>query len=198
MTQKKPTKKVAVLTTEDPIKETLAHAVERVTADLEHPESSGLITVPNPILRKKSTLVTKVTPAVRKLADEMIDYMLEHKNDPVAPVSISAPQFGKNIQLVVFYRNYMFKERSGIETIINPVLSKLRKYHIIRETCLSIPGRAFYVRRARYAKITGQNLDGNSRAYKGNEIEAQVFQHEVDHLNGILIDESGEMVPRGV
>ncbi len=198
MTQKKPTKKVAVLKTEDPIEETLAQATKRVAATLKQPETSGLITVPNPILRKKSKLVTKVTPAVGKLADEMIDYMLEHKNDPVAPVSTSAPQFGKNIQLVVFYRNYMFRERSGIETIINPVLSKLRKYHIVRETCLSIPGRAYYVRRARYAKVSGQNLDGNSRTYKGNEIEAQVFQHEVDHLNGILIDESGQLVPGGV
>lgn len=194
MTQKKPHQKLAVLKTEDPIEGVVASVVKAAVNSIEQPDSSGLITVPNPILRKKSKLITDVTPAVRALAEKLTDYMLDHKHDNVSPVSISAPQFSKNIQLVLFYRNPLYRERTGVEVIINPTLSKHRKYTILRETCLSLPGRAFYVKRAAHVKMTCFNLDGNLRTYKGHDILAQVFQHEVDHLNGLLIDKTGKLV----
>ena len=60
------------------------------------------------------------------------------------------------------------------------------------ESCLSLPGKAYRVRRAQRAKIKGFTLAGEPRTYKALGLFAQVFQHEIDHLNGVLIDEYGE------
>ncbi len=72
---------------------------------------------------------------------------------------------------------------------IEPILVYAKGSHLVPESCLSIPGKAFTLRRARIVKIRGLTLDNVQRSFRAHGLLAQVFQHELNHLDGILIDQ---------
>ncbi|MBA7706456.1 Peptide deformylase [subsurface metagenome] len=76
--------------------------------------------------------------------------------------------------------------------VINPELVYAKGKYIVQESCLSIPGKEFTVRRAKIVKIRGLTLDNVMRTFRGRDLLAQVFQHELNHIDGILIDQIGE------
>ncbi|GAI94348.1 unnamed protein product, partial [marine sediment metagenome] len=90
-----------------------------------------------------------------------------------------------------FSRNPESPEGMQVQVLINPEVVYLKGHQIVHESCLSIPGRTFALRRAKLAKIRGLTLDGTMRSFRGRDILAQVFQHELNHLDGILIDTLG-------
>ena len=149
-----------------------------------------LITLPNELLRKKCKPVKEIDSAVKALTREMGEFMLSNKSMKLRPVGLAAPQLGELVRVFAFYTSPQ-SEDADIEYVINPQLVYAKGSRLIYETCLSIPRRTFLLNRAKVVKIRGLNLNGEPRSYRGHELLAQVFQHEINHLDGILIDQLG-------
>lgn len=140
----------------------------------------------NPILRKKSQPIEpaltrrgrKIDEDILKLAQDMIETMYK-----VDGVGLSACQIGKNIRMFV-----LPKELCEKQVFINPEIIKMsKKTNTIDEGCLSLPGLFLRTKRADSLKIKALDENGKSFKLKVKDLLARVIQHELDHLNGILI-----------
>ena len=151
-----------------------------------------LIIVPNEILRQRCGPIEEITPFVRGLAGDLDDFLNAEYDDVVA-VSISAPQLGESIRMFAFRFN-PYSTMPSTQVIINPELIYGRKLRTMFETCFSIPDKKFTLQRYLVVKVRGMMLDGNERSFKVHDIVAQAVQHELNHLDGVLIDELGEEV----
>ena len=130
----------------------------------------------DPVLRQRAPEVTKVTDAQRRLAADMLDTL-----GVVAGVGLAAPQVGVLERIFV----YEVEDRSG--TVINPVIVERSPEMITEEeACLSIPGLAFPVERHARVRVEGVDENGDSLVLEGEGLLARVFQHEIDHLDGVL------------
>jgi len=147
-----------------------------------------LIKLPDELLRQKSEPVETIDRGIKELALEMVDFMRLHRGDELRPVGLSAVQLGELVRVIAFRGNPQSQEELQVQVLINPELVYQKGHQIVHESCLSIPGRTFALRRAKIVKIRGITLDGVVRSFRGRDILAQVFQHELNHLDGILID----------
>ncbi|MDR7159229.1 peptide deformylase [Arthrobacter sp. BE255] len=130
----------------------------------------------DPVLRTVADPVTEFGPELAKLVADMTETM-----EDVEGAGLAAPQIG------VSQRVFTFRVGGVDGHIINPVLENSDDYqpdHV--EGCLSIPGLGFPVRRFRATKVTGVDLHGNPVTVEGEGMLARCFQHETDHLDGIL------------
>jgi peptide deformylase len=84
---------------------------------------------------------------------------------------------------------YDLHDDEGPKTIVNPVVSEARGEWTFMEGCLSVPGLAWPIVRPNEIHLVGRDLDGNEISIDADEYEARVFQHEVDHLDGVLLVE---------
>jgi peptide deformylase len=145
----------------------------------------------NPILRKKSLPIKsalirqgrEINDYVRKTAKNMIKTMKKNKG-----VGLSACQVGKNIRMFV-----VAKEICDKQIFVNPEIIKISKNNdVIQEGCLSVPRSIVPIKRALSLKIKA--LDENNEPFKlkAEGLLARVIQHEMDHLNGILITDHHE------
>jgi len=150
-----------------------------------------LIKLPNPLLRQKSEPVETIDRGIKELALEMVDFLRLHRGDAVRPIGLSAVQLGELVRVIAFRGNPQSQEELQVQVLINPELVYQKGHQIVHESCLSIPGRTFALRRAKIVKIRGLTLDGVMRSFRGRDTLAQVFQHEINHLDGILIDTLG-------
>ncbi len=150
-----------------------------------------LIKLPNPLLRLKSEPVKEVNRRVKELALEMVDFIRLHRGDAVRPVGLSAVQLGELVRVIAFRGNPQSQEELQVQVLINPELVYQKGHQVVSESCLSIPGKQFSLKRAKIVKIRGITLDGVMRSFRGRDTLAQVFQHEINHLDGILIDTLG-------
>lgn len=128
------------------------------------------------LLRKRSKSVDKIDERIMVLLDDMYDTMCEQDG-----VGIAAPQVGvlKRIFIV------QVPEEEKIE-VINPEIIEQSGSAIDEEACLSVPEFSGSVERATYLKIKGLNRKGEEVTYEVQDFAARVFQHEYDHLEGIL------------
>jgi len=149
--------------------------------------SRELLTVPNLILRKKCEPV-KNPEDIRELVGDMKEFLISHRSDDIAPIGLSAPQIGESLRVFVFYPNHLYREREGIEELINPELVSAKDFKDLNESCLSLPGKSFIISRATRVKVRGLTIEGVIRTYKARDLFAQVLQHELNHLDGILVD----------
>lgn len=135
-----------------------------------------ILTYPNPILRKKCKAVNKVDARIRKLIENMIETM--HK----APgVGLAAPQIGENIQLIVIDIG------EGAFAVINPKIKHKNKImQVFEEGCLCLPGIVAPVDRPSEITVEGLDKNGQKLVFEAAGFLATVFQHEIDHLNGIV------------
>lgn len=144
-----------------------------------------ILKVPDPVLRQKAKKVAKVTPAIRRLLDDMLETMRE------APgVGLAAPQVGVLQRLIVVEVNPDEENpeaQHGLFCLVNPEIAKASKeLEEGPEGCLSIPGYQGEV--VRHVAIEVRALDATGKAVKvkARGYLARVFQHEIDHLDGIL------------
>ena len=151
-----------------------------------------LVKLPDPVLRQKSKPVKEIGSEIKSFAQEMIDFLDAHRGDDLKPIGLAAPQLGELVRVIAFRRNPQLTDKADIMVLVNPVLVYSKSFYLVRESCLSIPGKEFTLRRAKIVKIRGLNLDGAQRSFRGRDLLAEVFQHEIDHLNGVLIDQLGE------
>lgn len=141
----------------------------------------------NKILRTKSQKVTDFNdPELKKFISDIKETLASIKEG----AGLAAPQVGKNIRLFV-----LSPEVSKGQTVfINPKISTSFKKSIMNEACLSLPQIQGRVKRSVSAKIEAFDENGKKFKLKAEGLLAQAFQHEVDHLNGILfIDKTKEL-----
>lgn len=143
-----------------------------------------IITLPEPVLRKKARKVSQFDKELDVLLDDMIETMR------TAPgVGLAAPQV--NVPLRVITVEFGDEEDEDVPlklfTVINPVLSRFSKEVVVgTEGCLSIPGFLGEVERSVSVVVKGYNRQGQPLKIKAKGWLARIFQHEVDHLDGIL------------
>ena len=143
--------------------------------------------------------VSEITsPKIQKVIKDMRTALLEYKVDGFSGVAIAAPQIG--IALRIFLVHDTNKDRDAESTIpdlvaINPKIVKLSKQkHLVGEGCLSVGENYGAVMRAKNATIRAYDEQGNEYERGAGGLLAQIFQHEVDHLDGILFVDRAEKV----
>ena len=139
-----------------------------------------IVKYPEPILERPTEPVTEFNDDLRKFVDDMFESMYAAKG-----IGLAAPQVGVSKRLTVI--DLSFKERPEDRIIlINPeiVLKEGKQYE--EEGCLSLPEIREKVSRAAKVKVRAQDLEGNWFELEGTELLARAFQHEIDHLDGIL------------
>jgi peptide deformylase len=134
-----------------------------------------ILTEANPILRKKAPEIKKVSKRMKELAKNMLETLYN------APgVGLAAPQVGILERLIVLDIG------EGPIVVINPKLTCREGEIKDVEGCLSVPGRNEYITRAQRVIVIGQDLNGKKVKMEASGLLARVFQHEIDHLDGIL------------
>jgi len=144
-----------------------------------------IVTVPNDVLRRKAHKVSSFDKELQKVVDDMIQTMRD------APgVGLAAPQIGLSERLVVVeYGVDDQKENSPkrLYVVANPEISVVsEETELGIEGCLSIPGLVGEVERSLEIIVRGQNRRGKPVKIKANGWLARIFQHEIDHLDGVL------------
>lgn len=128
------------------------------------------------VLRKKAEEVEEINQEILELIEDMVDTMADSKG-----VGLAAPQIG------VDKRIFVVDVGDGIiRKVVNPVLEYSEETEENEEGCLSIPGIYRGVRRAKYVKITYLNEKGEKIEETAEGLLSRAFQHEFDHLEGIL------------
>ena len=153
-----------------------------------------ILTFPNPILLKKSKPVKRIDSKIKSIVEEMIE-MLGVKHHGEVPLAIAAPQIGELIRMFVYRKNPYSSLPAANVVVINPELVYAKGDVTLFEPCLSLPGKRFLVKRHKIVKLRGLGLNGALRSFKGRDIIAQLLDHELDHLDGILINKSGVIAP---
>ncbi len=139
-----------------------------------------ILTYPNPELKKKSAPVTVINEKIRELARDMAETMY------AAPgVGLAAPQIGVHQRVIVIDVSGK-DEKPQLIVAVNPVIIHAEGESYEEEGCLSVPKYAANVRRHARVVVKALNLEGEEVTYKADELLAIAFQHEIDHLEGIL------------
>jgi peptide deformylase len=132
----------------------------------------------DPVLRQVTTPVEDIDGKVAALADTMIETMYE------APGSgLAANQVG------VQKRLFVYDKGDGPVVVVNPVIVESDGEWTFEEGCLSVPGLSWEITRANAIHLVGYDLDGNEIDVEADEYEGRIFQHEMDHLDGVLLIE---------
>jgi peptide deformylase len=153
-----------------------------------------IVTHPAPVLRRKARKVTDFSPELQALIDDMVETMR------VAPgVGLAAPQVDVSLRVIVveFGDEEDPEVPAKLYMVINPEITRLsQEKEMGAEGCLSIPGFAGNVERPAEAVIKGLNRHGKPLRIKANGWLARIFQHEIDHLDGVLFIDRAEKVWR--
>ncbi len=133
----------------------------------------------DPALRTRARPVERFDAALRNEIEQMSALM----GDALG-VGLAAPQVGVLHRLLV----YRVQQQAPVAVLINPELEwKGRETEEIEEGCLSLPGVLVDVERPIHVRIRALDQDGESITVEASGLEARVIQHEVDHLDGVLI-----------
>jgi len=132
----------------------------------------------DPVLRQKAREISDIDGTLVRLVDDMLETMYD------APgMGLAAPQVG------VQKRLFVWDVGTGPEAIVNPEIVESDGEWLFDEGCLSVPGLSWEIVRPKTIHIVGRDLDGNEISFEADELEARLFQHEMDHLDGTLLIE---------
>jgi peptide deformylase len=155
-----------------------------------------IVTLPEPVLRRKAHAVTQFDKDLQTLIDDMVETMRD------APgVGLAAPQIGLAERLIVV-EYYEREEDEEIENapkkvwaLVNPEIIKASEEKVMGvEGCLSIPNLVGEVERHAAIQVKGLNRHGKPVKIKAEGWLARIFQHEIDHLNGVLFTDRATRV----
>lgn len=130
----------------------------------------------DPVLRSVAADVTDIDGALAAVCQDMFVTMY---NEP--GIGLAAPQVG------IGQRFFVYDLGDDPRVLINPVVAESDGEWVYTEGCLSVPGLSWEITRPKQILITGYDLDGNEVSLEADELEARVFQHELDHLDGVLL-----------
>lgn len=146
--------------------------------------------LPEPCLRQPCEQVKTVDSYIRDLAIDLLEILKELNTPTPVAYGIAAPQVGESVQLFVI-------STPALQIIVlNPVVTKTFGQHTWIEACLSLPGQLYKVQRPKLIKFQYLGLDGAMHAEKAHDDVCGIFEHEIDHLSGICIDQKGIPVSR--
>ena len=144
------------------------------------PEPLKIIKYPHPTLRRVCAEVEHFDEELRALAGRMFQIMYASGG-----VGLAAPQVAVPIRL--FVANPTGQPGTGERVYVNPGIVEQDGSEAAEEGCLSVPGVACRIKRHTRATIRAKDLDGKEFQETGEGLLARIFQHEMDHLNGMLI-----------
>ena len=152
-----------------------------------------IVTLPDPVLRRKARTVTRFDAGLQTLVDDMIETMRE------APgVGLAAPQVGISDRLIVVeYPEDDEQEDSPkkLYVVVNPEIKDVsEETEMGIEGCLSIPNLHGEVERALAVTVKGQTRRGQAVKIKAQGWLARIFQHEIDHLDGVVFTDRATKV----
>lgn len=140
----------------------------------------SILTYPNPELKKKSAPVTVINDAIRELVQDMAETMYD------APgIGLAAPQIGVHQRVIVIDVSAK-DEPPELIVAINPAIIHAEGEAYEEEGCLSVPHYAANVRRHARVIVKALDLEGVERTWRADDLLAIAFQHEIDHLDGVL------------
>ncbi len=154
-----------------------------------------VVLYPAPVLRAKCRPVTVVTDKIRTLAADMLETMRDERG-----VGLAAPQVGEDVQVAVIdvshnpqcvsYFKINGEDKNMVEhmpiVFLNPKIEGGKAKVSEEEGCLSFPDLRGQIRRSEEMKVTYETLEGETVTIESDGLLARAFQHEIDHLNGIL------------
>jgi peptide deformylase len=137
---------------------------------------------PDKRLRRMSKPIPVVTDEIRTLAADMLEVMYDEPG-----IGLAAPQVGEAVRLVVVDTEWREEnaERSPL-VLVNPVIVASEGQVSWTEGCLSVPEFEAEVERFARVKLQAQDLDGREILVDAEGLQAVCFQHEIDHLDGVL------------
>lgn len=145
-----------------------------------------IVTYPHKSLKKVADPVLSIDEQSKLLSDRMFTLLHQMKG-----IGLAAPQIGISLRIFII-------DISGIlkETFINPVIvNRSEEKEIGEEGCLSLPGKVFLMYRDSAITAEYQDLNGLKKIIDLEGLAARCFQHELDHLNGKLLIETGSLLP---
>ena len=131
----------------------------------------------DPVLKSKAAPVTDIDGKLVRLVDDMFDTLYESE----LGIALAAPQIGVQKQVFV----WDLDERPMV--VFNPEIVESSGEWVYDEGCLSIPGLYVEMVRPKQVLMRGIGLDGETVEIEADELEARLYQHELDHLNGVLM-----------
>jgi peptide deformylase len=131
---------------------------------------------PDPILRKKAQTIEKIDGKVKDIADRMAKVMYANKG-----IGLAAPQIG------ILSRILIVDLGEGRRVLINPEIVEGEGESLMEEGCLSLPTIEVPIKRMERVFVKGRDLEGKEVSLELFGFPGRVYQHEIDHLDGILI-----------
>jgi len=130
----------------------------------------------DPVLRQRAVEIEEIDAKIVRLSEEMVETMY------AAPgVGLAAPQVG------IERRIFVYDVGEGARTVINPEIIESSGEWDYEEGCLSVPDLHWTIVRPKQVHLVGYDLQGNELSVEADEYLARVLQHELDHLDGILL-----------
>lgn len=151
--------------------------------------AKDVICLPDPRLHQKSRRIGHIGPETTDLAQRMADATLdwEAKRDYEVGVALAAVQIGELERVVIVRNNFDDKSDTSFSVFINPEIVKVEGEPVeCMEGCLSVKDIYGSVKRYPKVKIKALDIDGHEIRVTATDFLAEVFQHEIDHLNGIV------------
>ncbi|HOC69213.1 MAG TPA: peptide deformylase [Candidatus Hydrogenedentes bacterium] len=146
----------------------------------------NIVLYPDAPLRKKALRIEHFGPELARLAEEMVEIMMNSDG-----VGLAAPQVGISRQLLV-----LCEPESDPVCLINPEIVEMEGNAYGEEGCLSLPGLYASVPRATRIRVLAQDCDGNHHEIEAHDFLARIIQHEYDHLQGIVFPERLDVLTR--
>jgi peptide deformylase len=153
----------------------------------------NIVTLPDPVLRRKARTVSRFDTELQTLIDDMIETLRD------APgVGLAAPQVGVSDRLIVVEYPEDDEQEDApkkLFIVVNPEIKETSaETEMGIEGCLSIPGLHGEVERALAVTVKGQTRHGQAVKIKAKGWLARIFQHEIDHLNGVVFTDRATKV----
>lgn len=162
--------------------------------------------MPPTILQKDASILRQIAEAVpleNLKTAEFLELVANLKTALAAEpdgVAIAAAQIGQALRLFVVAKKVVGPEQADELIFINPtIIKRAKKTKMLEEGCLSVRGVYGLVKRAAKVSVSARDLNGQKFTYHASGFLAQIFQHEIDHLNGILFtDKTSRWLTRAV
>jgi len=134
--------------------------------------------VGDPVLRQRANEVTDIDGRLVAVVEGMTHALYE-----ASGLAVAAPQVGVLKRLFV----YDMQDDEGPKVLVNPVVRASSGEWLFEEGCLSVPGLAWEIVRPKQVEVSGIDLDGNEVTIEADDLLGRMFQHEIDHLDGVLL-----------
>jgi peptide deformylase len=147
-------------------------------ASVEPMQPYSIRIVGDPVLRQRANEVTDIDGRLVAVVEGMTHALYE-----ASGLAVAAPQVGVLKRLFV----YDMQDDEGPRVLVNPVIRESSGEWLFEEGCLSVPGLAWEIVRPKQVEVSGIDLDGNEVTFEADDLLARMFQHEIDHLDGVLL-----------